>query len=153
MTEQHFLHSASAIRRQHSHLQTTNRRIHMQMNNQIQFLSTLRMTRGHYEKQNATWPFELYGQLVSIPELHTILTNGSSVMLLEYLLFSSQSSFSAFPLFGLNQMFLMQELISCKHSDISAAINQLKIYLAEGHQHALFPGYWKGEKVNLCGIL
>lgn len=123
------------------------------MDNQIQFLSILRLTTGHQKEHNATRLFELYRQPVSIPELPTTLTNGSSVMLLEYLRFSSQSSFSVFPLFGLNQMFLMQELISCKHSDISAVINQLKIYLAEGHQHVLYPGYWKGEKVNFCGIL
>lgn len=87
-----------------------------------------------------------------IPELYTTLTNGSSITVWIFTFFFT-IFFSAFPLFGLNQMFLMQELIPCKHSDILVVINQLKIYLAESHQHVRCPGYWKREKVNLCGTL
>lgn len=67
----------------------------------------------------------------SIPEFYTTPTNGSSISRIFTIFFTI--FFSVLSLFGLNQMFLMQELISCKHSDILVVINQL----AEGHLFSL----------------
>lgn len=76
---------------------------------------------------DATWLYKLYSAQEHIPEFYTALTNGSSIS--GIFTFFCTIFLSVLPLFGLNQMFLMQELISCKHSDILVVINQL----AEGH--------------------
>lgn len=65
----------------------------MQMDDQIQFLVTLWLTEVTAKKMDATGLYTLYSESRSIPELHTTLTNGSSITSVEYLPFSSQSSF------------------------------------------------------------
>lgn len=98
----------------------------MQVHSKIKFPVTLWLTEVPARTRM------LYGYVSfivprSIPEFYTTLTNGSSISGIFTFFFTV--FFSVLPLFGLNQMFLMQGLISCKHSDILVAINQL----AEGH--------------------
>lgn len=65
----------------------------MQMDDQIPFLVALWVTEVTAKKMDATWLYKLYSEPRSIPELHTTLTNGSSITSVEYSPFSLQSSF------------------------------------------------------------
>lgn len=107
------------------------------MDDHIQFLVTLWLTEVMLKKMDATWLCKLYCEPRSIPELHITLINGGSITSVEYCVFSQNLLFSI-PFVWFEPMLLMQELISCKHSDISAVINQLKIYLPRGHQLFFF---------------
>lgn len=103
-------YSALTIRSHSTHM--THGWLCVQGDGQIQFPVTLRLTEVPAER----WMLHGYISFIvprSIPEFYT---NGSSISGIFTFFFTV--FFSVLPLFGFNQMFLMQELMSCKHSDI-----------------------------------
>lgn len=106
-------YSALTIRSHSTHM--THGWPHVQVDGQIQFPVILCLTEIPAER----WMLHGYMSFTvsrSMPEFYTTLPNGSSISGIFTFFFTV--FFSVLPLFGLNQMFLMQELMSCKHSDI-----------------------------------